>query len=131
MGYEPYASEAYYYCEYGGTAIPEEELLRMLCQASRHIDSLTCNRIVGQGFCHLTPFQQEVIRETVCRQAEFEYENASVLESVLASYSVNGVSIGFNGQAWNVFTGKGIVMKRDVYGLLAQTGLTCRLAAGR
>lgn len=131
MGYEPYATAEYYHSKYGGTAIPDEALERMLRQASRHIDSLTYNRIVGRGFSRLSPFQQEVIQETVCRQADFEYENASVLESILASYSVNGVSMGFNGQAWNVFTEKGIAMKRDDYGLLAQTGLTCRLAVRR
>ena len=105
--------------------------MQMLRQASRHIDSLTYNRIVGRGFSSLTEYQQEVIREVVCRQADFEYENADLLASALSSYSINGVSAGFNGQAWNVFTGKGVAMKRDDYALLAQTGLTCRLAAGR
>ena len=31
----------------------------LLFPASRHIDSLTYNRIVGQGFSNLTPFQQD------------------------------------------------------------------------
>lgn len=131
MAYEPYASPDYYRTVYEGAAIPEEKQEQALRQASRHIDSLTYNRIVDRGFSSLTEFQQEVIREVVCRQADFEYENADLLASALSSYSINGVSAGFNGQAWNVFTGKGVAMKRDDYALLAQTGLTCRLAAGR
>ena len=131
MSYEPYATPEYYTDTYGGTLILENDIARALQIASRHIDSLTYNRIVGRGFSSLTEFQQEVIREVVCRQADFEYENVDLLTSALSSYSINGVSAGFNGQAWNVFTGKGVAMKRDDYALLAQTGLTCRLAAGR
>ena len=75
----------------------------------------------------MTPFQQEIIKEVVCLQAEFEAENADEINSVLQSYSINGVSAQF-GSSWNVFTEKGIAMKRDVYALLTQTGLCCRLA---
>ena len=74
----------------------------------------------------MTPFQQEIIKEVVCRQAEFEVENADAISSVLSSYSINGVSMAF-GSSWNVFTDYGIAMRRDVYALLQQTGLCCRL----
>lgn len=127
MAYEPYATEDYYKSEYGGARIPETELKKYLKTASRHIDSLTYNRIVGRGISSLTEFQQEIIRETVCRQAEFEYENADEISSVLSSYSINGVSAQF-GSSWNVFTDKGIAMKRDDYAFLSQTGLCCLLA---
>ena len=127
MAYEPYATEDYYKSEYGGASIPETELKKYLKTASRHIDSLTYNRIVGRGISSLTEFQQEIIRETVCRQAGFEYENADEISSVLSSYSINGVSAQF-GSSWNVFTDKGIAMKRDDYAFLSQTGLCCLLA---
>ena len=127
MAYEPYATEDYYKSEYGGASIPETELKKYLKTASRHIDSLSYNRIVGRGISSLTEFQQEIIRETVCRQAEFEYENADEISSVLSSYSINGVSAQF-GSSWNVFTDKGIAMKRDDYAFLSQTGLCCLLA---
>ena len=97
-----------------------------LRQASRHIDSLTYNRIVAAGFDNLTEFQQGVIKEVVCQQAMFELENADVISSVLSSYSINGVSMQF-GDSWNVFADKGIAMRRDVYELLCQTGLCVRL----
>ena len=127
MSYEPYVDLNYYINAFKGNIIPNEETEKQLKQASRHIDSLTYNRIVGRGFSNLTAFQQDVIKEVVCLQAEFEYENADELETILSSYSINDVSAQF-GSSWNVFTEKGIAMKRDVYTMLCQTGLCCRLA---
>lgn len=127
MSYKAYVTPDYYLDQYEGSIVPEEELSKALKVVSRHIDSLTYNRIVGRGFSSLAEFQQEVIREVVCMQADFEYENADEISSVLSSYSINGVSAQF-GSSWNVFTDKGVAMKRDVYTLLSQTGLCCRLA---
>lgn len=126
MPYEPYVTAEYYLNQYEGDLIPDDKLKKALTQASRHVDSLTYNRIIGQGFSALTPFQQELIREVVCQQADFEYENADEIGTVLSSYSINGVSAQF-GSSWNVFTDKGVAMRRDVYALLCQTGLCCRL----
>ena len=105
MSYKSYVTPEYYLDQYEGGIVPEEELAKALKQASRHIDSLTYNRIVGRGFSRLTKYQQELIREVVCMQADFEYENADEINSVLSSYSINGVSAQF-GSNWNVFTGK-------------------------
>lgn len=126
MSYESYADSAYYSGTHGGSAIPPEDLGKRLRQASRHIDSLTFNRIVCKGFSNLSEFQQEIIREVVCRQAEFEDENSDILDNILSSYSINGVSANF-GDGWNVKVEKGIAIQRDTYELLNQTGLTCRL----
>lgn len=127
MSYEPYASPGYYQGKYEGTLIEDDNLKKALVQASRHVDSLTYNRIVGRGFSNLTQFQQDIIKDVVCQQADFETENADEINSVLSSYSINGVSAQF-GSSWNVFTDKGVAMKRDLYALLCQTGLCCRLA---
>lgn len=123
--YKSYADQKYYLEVYGGTAL-DAELDRWLLQASRHIDSLTYNRIVGQGFDNLTEFQQETIRDVCCRQADFEYQNKDIFDMILQGYSINGVSMQF-GDAWNVTTQKGIPMRKDVYEQLCQTGLCCRL----
>ncbi len=130
MGYKytGYADIAYYQDEYLGTLIKNEDNLeRALKRASRHIDTLTFNRINAIGYDNLTDFQKDILKEVVCLQADFEVENADELASVLSSYSINGVSASF-GASWNVVTQQGVAMKRDVYALLAQTGLTCRLA---
>lgn len=127
MSYEAYVTPEHYLEKYGGSIVPEKELPKVLWQASRHIDSLTYNRIVGRGFSSLTQFQQDIIQDVVCQQADFETENADEINSILSSYSINGVSAKF-GSSWNIFTDKGVAMKRDLYALLCQTGLCCRLA---
>lgn len=128
MAYEPYASPEWYREQYQGDAFKDAvEARKWLKRASRHIDSLTYNRIVGIGFENLTEFQQEVIQEVCCQQAEFEYENADDIDSILQSYSINGVSAQF-GNGWNTHVENGVMMRADVYSLLVQTGLCCRLA---
>lgn len=126
MAYEPYAVPEYYKEIYKGGIVPDAELDRALRQASRHIDSLTYNRIVGKGIDNLTPFQQETVREVVCQQAEFEWQNREIFDMVLQGYSINGVSMQF-GESWNVAIQKGIPIRRDIYGQLCQTGLCCRM----
>lgn len=125
--YEPYADEKYYILMNHDTLIPAEKIYGILKQASRHIDSLTYNRIVGKGIYNLTDFQQSIIKEVVCKQADFEYENKDMITSILTGYSINGVSMQI-GNNWNVYVEKGIVMQKEVYALLCQTGLCCRLA---
>ncbi len=105
--------------------VPDEAAFRT---ASRHVDSLTYNRIAALGgFEALTDFQKEVVREVVCRQALFESESVDALSSVLSSYSIGGVSMGFAGESWNVHVENGVAMQRDVYALLRQTGLCVRV----
>lgn len=90
MAYTGYVDEQFYRDVYKGVSIPSDDLGRMLIQASRHIDSLTFNRIVAKGFDNLTVFQQDIIKEVICRQADFEYENADIIDTVLQGYSING-----------------------------------------
>ena len=127
MPYEPYATAGYYSSTYQGTTLEDvDDITRWLKQASRHIDSLTYNRIVGRGFSNLTPYQREIVQEVCCMQADFEYQNADEIESVLQSYSINGVTAQFGG-GWNTHVENGVMMRADVYSMLAQTGLCCRL----
>lgn len=128
MAYEPYAAPEYYFGEYKGTVLQEcGDINQRLRKASRHIDSLTYNRIANRGISNLTPFQQDVIREVVCLQADFEHENEELIDTILSSYSINGTSMQFT-QSWNVYADKGVAMRKDTYALLSQTGLCCRLA---
>jgi hypothetical protein len=123
--YESYANIEDYK-NYGNSVIPDNELMQQLKTASRHIDSLTYNRIVGRGFDNLTEFQKDIVKEVVCRQAEFEYENKEELESIFSSYAINGVSMTIQ-SGWNIYTDKGIAMMHNTYSLLEQTGLCDRL----
>lgn len=122
--YQPYADQDYYLKVYKGTVLKNESIDKYLKQASRHIDTLTFNRVVG-CYEQLTPFQQEIIQEVVCQQADFEYENESLLSSVISSYSLNGVSMSI-GDSWNIKIINGVAMMQDLFDTLSQTGLCCR-----
>lgn len=124
--YKSYVDEKEYH-EYGCNVIPEGELVKVLRTASRHIDTLTFNRIIGKGFSNLTEFQQTIIKEVCCELADFEYDNADMINSVLQSYGINGVSMTF-GEGWNMVLQNGIAIRRELYERLSQTGLcTARL----
>ncbi len=130
MAYVPYVDAEYYHQEYNGTVLADDALAKMLRTASRHIDALTYNRITGRGFSRLTEFQQDIIKEVCCLQADFEHENADMIDTVISAYSLNGASVQF-GNTWNVVVNNGIAMKKDTYQMLQQTGLCCRLAVAR
>ena len=119
---EPHVDETYYKENYLGT-LDTEDLAKRLKEASQQVDMLTFNRIRGKGFDNLTSFQQSVIREVICQHVDFVYENQDMIDSVLQSYSINGVSMSF-GQSWNIEVMNGVAMKRSTYELLKQTGLT-------
>lgn len=107
--------------------IPQEKIDKYLLEASRNVDSLSYNRVVGIGFANLSPHQQEIVKEVVCCHANFLFENEDEINTVLTSYSINGVSAQF-GSSWNVKIHNGVAMKRDIYTLLSQSGLCCRMA---
>ena len=119
-----YADLEYYKNTYCGK-LPEEDAEKALKQASKHIDILTYRRIAGVGFDNLTPFQQETVKEVACMMADFESTNASMINSLINSYSINGASISFSGESANCQIVNGIIVQKDVYAYLSQTGLTC------
>lgn len=120
-----YADFEYYTNEYKGT-MPEEEAVKALKQAERHIDTLTYNRIKKCKFEGLTEFQQGIVKECACMMADFEHNNASMINSLVNSYSINGASITFSGECANCQLVAGVIVQKDTYAYLAQTGLTCR-----
>lgn len=124
MAYAAYVT-AEEYAALGFVSIPAEELPKLLRAASRQIDTLTFNRIIAKGFDKLTEFQQEIIKEVVCKQANFNYDNASALDSILDSYAINGVSMRF-GTGFNVELLEGVPIQKTTYSLLEQTGLCWR-----
>lgn len=125
---EKYATAADY-VQYGSGSIPAEDLEKLLHKASRHIDTLTYNRIVAAGFSELTDFQKEIITESCCRLADFLHNNADLLDSGLNSYSVNGVSMSFGGISVAVING--VPVSREIYSLLSQSGLCTASLKGR
>lgn len=121
----PYVDINYYKNEFKGTEIKEEDIEKCLKSASQDIDTLTYNRIVEKGFDNLTEFQQNIIKDVICQLADFKYTNSDLLESILNSYSINGVNMSFE-KSWNIKIIKGIAIPKNLYSFLEQTGLTCR-----
>lgn len=123
---ETYLTADDYFNSYQGSVLSEDEAERALLRASRHVDTLTFNRIVAIGFEHLTPFQQMHIRDVVCVLAEFEKENEDLICSAFSSYSINGVSMNL-ANSTNVVIQNGVVIPSMLYSQLEQTGLTNRV----
>lgn len=122
--YTPYVTPAEY-TTLGYNSIPTEDLSAKLIEASRNVDTLTFNRIVAKGFDELTAFQQELVQEVVCKQADFLYNNADAIASILDKYSINGVSMEF-GSGFNVVIENGLPIQSTVLSQLRQTGLCWR-----
>lgn len=124
-----YADIEYYKTTYKGK-LDNAEIEKALQQASRHIDTLTYNRIVAIGFENLTEYQQGIIKECACIMADWESENADYINSMLSSYSLNGASMSFTGQSANAFVTNGIAVSRDIYSHLQKSGLCCKVLRG-
>ena len=120
-----YVSYTYYRDTYGGVLLTDENADRYLKQASRQVNTICRGRIEGMGFDSLSPFRKSSIQDVICRQAEFLYQNESMLETYLSSYAINGVSMQF-GQAWNLHVEDGIAMPKELYQVLLRTGLCYR-----
>lgn len=124
--YTPYVTPTEY-ATMGYSSIPTSELAKVLTDASHQIDTLTFNRILAIEFDKLTEFQQNIIKECVCKHADFLHSNADALASIVDAYSINSVSMKF-GTGFGVSMENGMPILKTVYSLLEQTGLCCRLA---
>lgn len=103
----------------------ENRVLDCLSRASRAVDALTFNRIPAAGFARLTDFQREIVTEVTARLAIWQAEHGDALSSPVTGYSINGVSTQF-GTGVGVQKVGGVLIPRELYALLEQTGLCCR-----
>ena len=124
-----YAGIEYYKNTYKGN-LEDTEIEKALEKASRHIDTLTYNRIVGIGFDNLTEYQQGIIKECECLMADWETENADYINSMLSSYSLNGASMSFTGQSASATVVSGVAVSREIYSHLQKCGLCTRSLRG-
>ena len=124
-----YADYEFYKNTYNGT-LEEADALKALNKASRHIDTLTYNRILEVGFNNLTEYQQGIIKECECLMADWETENADYINSMLSSYSLNGASMSFTGQSASATVISGVAVSREIYAHLQKCGLCTRSIRG-
>lgn len=118
-----YVTTEYYLDVYGGSVT--ENLSNRIYTASRHVDLLTFNRLVGR-FEDLSEFQADIVKRVVCGLVDFEAENEDIINSVLSSYAINGVSMTMDANKWNITVTNGVAIKSDLYQLLNTTGLCYR-----
>lgn len=100
-----------------------ESILPAVKSVCEDINTLTFNRITD--YAALTRFQQDTLLRVCARFLTFKVDNAELLASTLKSYAINGVSMGFDDAA--VLRVGGVIIPQEVFGLLRQTGLTCRV----
>lgn len=124
-----YADIEFYKNTYKGN-LEDADIEKALQQASRHIDTLTFNRIVLIGFEHLTEYQQGIIKECECLMADWETENSDYINSMLSSYSLNGASMSFSGNSASAVVTNGVAVSRDIYSHLQKCGLCTRSLRG-
>lgn len=117
-----YVDVKYYRENHRGKIQELEEITEKLLLAEIKIDELTFNRIKARGFSNLTPFQQEKIKQAVCRQADYIHENGYDEEG-LQSYSVLDISISMSDSKSEASK---LMFDPVALALLRQTGLMCR-----
>lgn len=120
-----YVDYEYYSKTYGGNAITADNAPRALQKASDTVDVLTYCRIVDSGVDGLTPFQKGIVQRVVCALAEWQEDNADLLDAPYASYSINGVAVSL-GKAQNVRQIGGVMIPSGLYAELIKTGLCYR-----
>lgn len=124
-----YVDIEYYKNTYKGN-LEDTEIEKALNQASRHIDTLTYNRIVAVGFEKLSEYQQGIVKECACLLADWESENADYITNLLSSYSLNGASMSFTGNSATAQVVNGIAISREIYSHLQKCGLCTRSLRG-
>jgi hypothetical protein len=117
-----YVDHKYYTETFGGSIISAENALRSFQKASDTVDTLTYCRIVSRGLEGLTGFQQRIVKSVVCSLAEWQTENADILNSPYSSYSINGVTASW-GTGAGVKKICGVFIPSHLYAELVKTGL--------
>lgn len=124
-----YVSEKYYSDEFNGVKLPDDETEKYLKLAQEKIDSITFNRIVAIGFDNLTEFQKEKIKEAICYQAEYIFENGYNNENNrdISSYSVLDISVSKDNSNSNKTIAQKENMSEIAYDYIHDTGLDGKL----
>lgn len=124
-----YVNKKYYSDEFMGAKLPNDEIEKYLKLAQEKIDSITFNRIVAIGFDNLTEFQKEKIKEAICYQAEYIFENGYNNENNrdISSYSVLDISVSKDNSGSNKTLAERNNMSEIAYDYISKTGLDSKL----
>lgn len=124
-----YVNKKYYSDEFMGVKLSNDEIEKYLKLAQEKIDSITFNRIVAIGFDNLTEFQKEKIKEAICYQAEYIFENGYNNENNrdISSYSVLDISVSKDNSGSNKTLAERNNMSEIAYDYISKTGLDSKL----
>lgn len=124
-----YVNKKYYSDEFMDVKLPNDEIEKYLKLAQEKIDSITFNRIVAIGFDNLTEFQKEKIKEAICYQAEYIFENGYNNENNrdISSYSVLDISVSKDNSGSNKTLAERNNMSEIAYDYISKTGLDSKL----
>lgn len=120
-----YVDYDYYVNTYGGTIITAEAAENSFLRASNAVDTLTFCRTNSRPFEEFSSFQIDIIKRVVCALAEWQQENADLIDNPYSTYSINGVSASW-GSSKNVVTVNGEMIPTRLYHDLVKTGLCYR-----
>ncbi len=120
-----YVDYEYYSETYGGKIITAEDTPKALQKASDTVDVITFNRITERGIEALTGFQRDIVQRVVCALAEWQTQNADIIDNPYSSYSINGVSASW-GASKSVKCVGGVLIPSGLYAELVKTGLCYR-----
>lgn len=122
MALETYASAADYQALYGADSLTGDALDNALWQASRDADRLTLGRIEAAGGpAGLNDRCAELVKQAVCRQANWLDGDGAAWRRGLKRYDIGGVQMEFSDSG----SAAGGVCA-DMTQLLNLTGLCCR-----
>ena len=124
-----YVNKEYYLNDFKGNILSDDEVEKYLKLAQEKIDSITFNRIVKIGFDKLTEFQKEKIKEAICYQAEYIFENGYNNENNrdIASYSVLDISVSKDNSSSNKTIAQKENMSETAYDYVHKTGLDSKI----
>ena len=117
-----YTDFIYYRDTFHGV-LDEDQVIKLLDEASDQVDKLTYGRIRAKGFDNLTEYQQGLVKKAVCYQVDFINAYGDYLNMPLSGFSAGDISLSFNKD--NQGPG-GIIADKKTLSYLSQTGLTSR-----
>lgn len=116
----------YYFNVYKGTVLPNDDsAIKALNKAFRQINIICKNRLNDGTVDSYDEDIQSAVKNIVCEQAEFNTENADIINAALERYTINGVTIEYatNQQIANI---NGIFINQTLFSELSIYGLTYR-----
>ncbi len=116
----------YYFNVYKGTVLPNDDsAIKALNKAFRQINIICKNRLNDGTVDSYDEDTQNAVKNIICEQAEFNTENADIINAALERYTINGVTIEYatNQQIASI---NGVFINKTLFSELSIYGLTYR-----